>query len=247
MIDRAEKLAELERRLDVEFSDKELLERALTHRSFTHESTSGERPDQDNDRLEFLGDATIDLALAEHFMKIAPDIDAGSMTLFRARISHGAALAQMARNLEIGPLLKLGKGEENSGGRAKESLLENAFEALIGAIFIDAGYEVAARALIALFHDEIDRALSGRSDFNYKGRLQEKLKQRAREISYNLIVESGAPNERSFIVALMIGSTIHGIGDGSSRKRAEQAAAKEALKHLAATPPPHTNESAQPA
>lgn len=212
----------LEARLGHRFADPARLRVALTHRS-----VAGEGPN--NETLEFLGDAVLDLAVSDLLMHRHPRAREGDLSKLRAALVNAPTLADKARALELGALLRLGKGEERSGGRQKESILAAAYEAVLGAVYQDAGYE-AARAVVArAFADDVAADVAAGAG-DYKTRLQE-LTQRRHHLSpaYELVEEQGPDHAKQFVVRLSVGGRVLGCGRGASKKAAEQAAAMAAL------------------
>jgi ribonuclease-3 len=219
--------AELEGRLGHRFENRALLEAALTHRSLTSEV-----PEAENyERLEFLGDAVLQLAVTGRLYADYPEMPEGQMAKLRAAVVSEDVLASIGRRLELGPLLRLGKGEEATGGREKPSILADVVEALLGALYLEAGYEVAARATIDQLGDEIDRRAHAPGVGDFKTRLQEVLAKRGRRPEYE-IREEGPDHDKVFHAVVGVDGRVCGTGSGGSKKAAEQAAAREALRLL---------------
>ncbi len=221
---------ELERSLGHTFEDKALLAEALTHRSFANEYHTENLPD--NERLEFLGDAVLDLVISEYLMITLPEAPEGQLTRIRADVVSMPGLARLAGSLDIGSALLLGRGEGRSGGREKSSLLADAVESLIGAVFTDGGFIAAKAVILPLFIPMIEEA-SRLQDQDFKSRLQELLQgsQRALPV-YKLVETIGPAHERTFCVDVMVDGTVISSGRGRSKKIAEQAAAERALTLL---------------
>lgn len=202
---------------------------ALTHSSYTNEVKGACK---NNERLEFLGDAVISLILAHHLFQIFPEEPEGELTKIRAYFACDNSLAQFAKKIELGQYLIMGKGEIHAGGRQRLSILEDAFEALTGAIYLDGGFSAAKKFLIKFLPtkinlDEIDHLA------DFKTQLQEIIQQNPnRKIEYVLSDESGPDHDKLFTVNLKLNSKVISTGTGKSKKRAEQEAAKEALKLL---------------
>jgi ribonuclease-3 len=215
----------LEAGLGYRFSRSGPLAIALTHRSF------GEG--ENNEKLEFLGDAVLALAVSDLLMARHPDAREGELSKMRAALVNADALAHKGRALDVGHWLRLGKGEERSGGRDKVSILAAAYEAVLGAVYVDGGYEAARRVVEAHFAAEVAAdAAAGLRD--YKTRLQELTQRLFREIPvYTLVEESGPEHDKRFVSEIAIGGRPCGRGVGRSKKTAEQAAAMEALTALA--------------
>jgi ribonuclease III len=217
----------IEERLGYDFRDHELLETALTHRSLS--PTRGAR---NNEKLEFLGDAVLELAVSDLLMKHAPQHHEGELSKLRASLVNARVLAEKAAALGLGDALKLGKGEEKSGGRHKESILAAAFEALIGAIYLDRGFVTARRILARQFATDI-RSRSPSAVEDCKTRLQEITQKLFKATpTYTLVMETGPDHAKHFVSQISVGTKTFGRGEGRSKKSAEQAAAMEALEAL---------------
>jgi len=227
-------LKELERRLGYHFKNSALLQQAITHKSYLNEAR--ERSQKDNERLEFLGDAVLDLLISQGLLLHYPDTPEGELSKMKARIVSETALAKVARRLEIGHYLLLGRGEEITQGRAKPSLLANALEAILAAIYLDGGLEPVSRVIQKVFQDDIEELLKTEAYTDYKTELQE-LCQRDYEIlpTYTVLSESGPDHQKTFEVQISIKGSVYGRGLGRSKKEAEQQAAREALEKLKKT------------
>jgi ribonuclease III len=212
---------EVELAVGYTFKRPELLRLALTHPS------AAEGTDQHYERLEFLGDAVLDLAIADMLMRHFPDGKEGLLSRQRASIVNGRTLAAKAESIGLGQCLLLGKGEEKSGGRQKISILAAGFEALIGAIYSDSGLDGAQQVVERLFGGDIGGPSLER---DYKTELQEAAHRHFRTHPvYEVISETGPDHAKRFITRIRIGSRQFGVGEGSSKKLAEQAAARQAL------------------
>ena len=224
-------LDRLQESLHYRFRDPELLETALTHRSFVNENPGPARPD--NERLEFLGDAVLELCVSDMLMRQFPDHAEGRLSQLRASIVNEQPLAELAKGFGIGDCMLLGRGEESSGGRSKASLLANALEAVLAAIYLDGGFAEVSRFIRGLFAPlirEEGRPLVYR---DYKTALQQLAQQRFRAVPrYTLVRESGPDHDKTFEVELMIADRIRTTGTGRSKKEAEQRAAEKALREL---------------
>lgn len=219
---------ELEVALAHHFAETSILVQALTHSSY-----ASEHPGVGfNERFEFLGDAVLQLAVTEFLFSTYPDLPEGKMAKIRAASVSGAELADVARKLDLGSHLYLGRGEAASGGREKESILADAMEAVLAAVHLDAGFPVARRVILALWGDRIRaKAVSpGRRDF--KTRLQEMLAAGGRRPEY-VVEASGPDHARVFTAVVMIEGSERGRGTGRSKKHAQQEAARQALEHMA--------------
>ncbi len=229
---RPERLLSLSGPLGHRFSDPGLLENALTHRSFANEVR--EPAVRDNERLEFLGDAVIDLFVSEKLYAARPDWTEGELSRARASLVNEKALADLARKLGLGDLLRLGKGEGRTGGRHKDSILCGAMEAVVGSVYLDGGIEAAWTSLDGL----LDTRMSGaagvrRLGGDAKTALQEALAGgSAPPPRYAVRAEQGPPHQRTFTVAVTRDGDLLALGSGSSKKQAEQRAAAAALIHL---------------
>lgn len=225
------KLKEFEKRLGVSFKSKEHLFRALTHKSFVNEKDDHEK--DHNERYEFLGDAVLELAISHILMASFPQYSEGELSKIRAAIVNEAQLAEIARKIGLGDYLNLGKGEEMTGGRDKPSLLSDAFEAVIGGLYLDRGFDKAKKFIDGLFRDVLKNV--GTKDFykDYKTRLQEVAQARFKTIpKYRLVKEFGPDHKKVFEVDLFIAKELYGVGKGHSKKVAEQNAAKVALERI---------------
>ncbi|MEP6483460.1 MAG: ribonuclease III [Rudaea sp.] len=210
------------------FNDPQLRERALTHRSV------GAR---NNERLEFLGDGLVNLFVAELLYEIYPRADEGELTRFRSRLVSEPSLAAVARELQLGDQLLLGPGELKSGGHRRDSILADAFEALVAAVYLDGGWDVCRHSVRTIFEPRT-ATLGSASERDPKTHLQELLQGDGKSLpTYELIASSGADHAKVFDVACVIESIdVRGQGSGNSRRAAEQAAAKDAIEKLSARP-----------
>jgi ribonuclease-3 len=207
------------------FADRAFLERALVHGSLATEMS-----DSNNETLEFLGDAVINLAVSETLMATHPDYDEGRLSRGRAAIVSARGLADVAEEIELGRFIRLGKGEEISGGRLKTSILASCYEAVVGAVFLDAGYP-AARAVVQRHMHA--RLVAGGIDVDHKTRLQELVQARHRVTpAYRMLRVSGPHHARRYHCVVELNGEVLGAGEGPSRKDAEQHAAREALETL---------------
>lgn len=218
--------AALQKELDYQFTDAALLLRAHTHVSRERDGGAGH-----NEVLEFLGDAVLDLAVSDLLMRRYPACSEGDLSKMRAALVNTTVLAEKAALLELGPLLRMGKGEERSGGRTKPSILAGAFEALLGAVYQDGGFEAARRLVERYFADDVEEKELGRQD--YKTRLQE-ISQMLFHAppSYRVVAESGPDHDKRFVTEIAVGGKVLGKGEGKTKKQAEQQAAKKALAEL---------------
>ena len=221
----------LQETIGYRFADRGLLLEALTHKSYSNEQAEGVAPH--SERLEFLGDAVLDLAISALAFNRFPDIAEGELTRVRAEVVSETGLARVARALDLGALLLLGRGEARSGGRDKDSLLADACEALLGAIFCDGGYAAASTVVEHLFGTVLAEAARSKTGVDHKTRLQELLQNRyGRPPRYHLLDTSGPDHQRTYRVEVRCGDASLGCGSGRSKKAAEQEAAREALDRL---------------
>jgi ribonuclease-3 len=221
-------LSEFEKRLGYSFQNKALLENALTHSSYANEHRR--EGITSNERLEFLGDAILGLVVAEHLYKTHPDKPEGELTKLRAELVCEQSLAEVATQLELGKVLKLGHGESHGGGSHRPSMLADAVEAVLAASYLDGGMAVPTEIITRLILGK-EPSTSGNQD--YKTRFQE-LVQRNRDqvIAYALVGASGPDHHKTFTVEVSLNGQVVGTGNGSSKKRAEQDAAREAIARL---------------
>lgn len=224
----ADDLAGLESALDYAFSDPGLLRLALTHRSHPFETEGGES----NERLEFLGDAVLGLVVAEELLRRF-DLSEGEMAKTRAEVVDTESLARVAASLELGRHLSLGPGEDASEGRQKTSILADALEAVLAAIYLDGGLEPVRALILSRWGDLIIERASAPGVLDYKTRLQEVLAVDGRIPEYS-VQGSGPDHDRLFMAEVRSGGELLGSGEGTSKKRSEQEAAREALRSLGA-------------
>ena len=213
------------------FKNPDLLTHALTHRSYLNEHP--ELPREDNERLEFLGDAILDFVVAGWLYRKYPDFSEGRLTSIRAALVRSEKLSELANQITLGHHLRLGKGEAVSGGRTRQTLLADAFEAVVGALYLDQGIRAVQRWLTPLIQPESERILAEQSDRDAKSALQE-WSQAARSITphYRTINASGPDHAKWFTVAVLLGPDEVGRGEGPSKQIAAQAAAADALRKL---------------
>ena len=201
---------------------------ALTHRSHAYESGAPET----NERLEFLGDSVLGLVVTEELYRRYPDLDESRLSPLRSGIVNMRALADIARTLELGQYMRLGKGEETTGGRDKNSLLADALEALIGAIYLEVGFTGCAEAVVRLIESTIKSAMAQGSGLDGKTALQELLASIGRGVPEYLVSESGPDHDKDFTAIAMVGDVAIADGSGKSKREAEQAAARTAYAIL---------------
>ena|SRR5262250_202295 len=203
---------------------------ALTHKSYVNEH----RDDgADNERLEFLGDAVVDLAVSHRLMERFPGADEGELSKLRALLVNEESLARVARQLGLGDLLRMGRGEEMTGGRDKSSVLADALEAVIGAVYLSAGLPGAMAVVDRLFGEMLQGVAEGKSGEDWKTRLQELVQTRLRQSPrYRVVSEEGPDHSKTFEVEVTVGTELFARARGRSKKEAEQAAARETLTML---------------
>lgn len=221
-------ILEIEKKIGYEFKNKELLETALTHSSYSNENKV-----PNNERLEFLGDSVLSVIISEHIFKRLENVKEGELSKFRAILVCEASLASFAKKTTINNYIRLGKGEEASGGRMRASIISDAFEAVLAAIFLDAGMEFAKKWVLELMNDSIEEVISGKGYEDYKTMLQEKVQKGDKgKVTYRTVAETGAEHIKSFAVEVMIDGEVISRGTGRSKKDAEQHAARMALKKM---------------
>jgi ribonuclease-3 len=225
----AEGAAVLAARLGHTFGDLSLLQHALAHRSWCGEQEGGA---PSNERLEFLGDAVLGLIVASYCYEAFPDFAEGKLAKVRSAVVNARVLAQVAGRLGVGEVLLLGRGEEGSGGRTKASILADAFEAILGAIYLDAGWDAARALVLRQLGDAIARAGEEPDDFDHKSRLQEKAVRDGDGTPRYVVIGSGPDHDREYTAEVFLGGTCRGTGEGRSKKDAEQEAARAAWEEL---------------
>lgn len=230
---KAERLDELiafQEIISYSFKDISLLNRALTHKSSANENAL---PSEDNENLEFLGDAVVDLAVRDYAVKRFSHFSEGDLSKFRARVVSSANLSRIARKVDLGKFILLGKGEEKGGGRNKNSILADGLEAVIGAIYLDGGYQQAKDIVMVLLGKEMDGLPIGSATVDFKSELQEYVQDNLRCVpKYRVAKESGPAHAKVFEVELLINGQLKAKGIGHSKKIAEQMAAKAALEEI---------------
>ena len=222
-------LEEFERKIEYCFSDKSLLILALTHSSYANENKKGKH--ENNERLEFLGDAVLDMVVSEYMYRHFPKMPEGELTKLRAAVVCEGSLAALSRSLGIGRCLLLGKGEESTGGRDRDSILADAFEAIIGAICIDGGMEAATKYIEGFMISCIEHTKNHFRNLDCKTHLQEIIQKVSKvPLQYVIIDEQGPDHDKVFVAEVTHEGKILGKGSGKSKKEAEQSAANNALE-----------------
>ena len=225
--------AALEAAIGYTFCDRTLLDTALTHSSYSNEAKSKGAYVECNERLEFLGDSVLSLVVSRYLFENYPKLPEGDLSKVRAAIVCEHSLWQCALNIELGNYLRLGHGEEMTGGRTRVSILADAFEALIAAIYLDSGLPQVREWVLGQLYDTIVAAVNGKRFKDFKTTLQETVQAvSTKAISYRVVSESGPDHQKSFFVHVLLDGEVCGEGEGNSKKRAEQAAAQDALSKL---------------
>ncbi|WP_411955429.1 ribonuclease III [Alkalibacillus sp. S2W] len=220
-------IKQFQERFNLYFENESLLKQAFMHTSYVNEHR--DQSLEDNERLEFLGDAVLELAVSQYLFRQYPHMSEGELTKFRANIVCEPSLEQFNRQLSLGQYLLLGKGEEVSGGRERSAILADAFEALMGAIYLDQGFTSALAFLEENIFPSIEPGAFSHV-MDYKSKLQEKMQKKGQNVSYQIIDEQGPDHDREFIAGVFLNHNQIGEGRGRSKKEAEQEAAKEALQ-----------------
>jgi ribonuclease-3 len=218
----------LDRALGVDFASADLRRAALTHRSYAFEQGL----DLTNERLEFLGDSVLGLVVTDMAYRAFPDMPEGQLAKLRAAIVNMQALADVARRLELGRMVLLGRGEELSGGREKPSILADALEAVFGAVYLDRGLDTARALIERLFRPRMDAYARGEGDRDYKTMLQELASQQVRSMPEYRLQERGPDHQKVFTATVFLNGEALGSGVGRSKKEAEQQAAREAYERM---------------
>ncbi len=222
---------DLEDKIGHSFANKDLLAEALTHKSYYHENRA--KAPAYNERLEFLGDSVIGLVVVEYLFLLEEKYDESVLAKIKSYLVCEAVLADIAMSVSLGKYIRLGKGEESTGGRIKKSILSDALEAVVGAVYLDSGFGKAQDIVRAFFKDRIDKVLKEREVFDYKTELQEKTQFLYGILpEYKVIKEQGKEHKRVFTVAVFLDGRELGVATGKRKKEAETLAAKEALEKL---------------
>lgn len=230
-----ETITELERTIGYVFQDPDILRNALTHSSYANEATSKGEKTPSNERLEFLGDSVLSLVVSRYLYEEFPDLPEGDLSKIRAQTVCEKTLAQFARKISLGDHLLLGHGERQNKGNERDSILSDAFEALLAALFLDGGIQPVKAFLLPMAIEQIHETLASHHTTDYKTMLQQIVQQESSEIlDYMLISETGPAHKRVFEVEARLNSNIIGRGKGFSKREAEQNAAREALRYFGA-------------
>jgi len=221
----------LEKALNYKFINEALMERALTHTSFN--GTKPKTADNNNERFEFLGDSILEHIIAFHLFELLPQEAEGRLTKLKAAIVCEESLAKVAASLQLGQFLNMGLGEVKNGGRERASILADAFEAVLAAIYLDGGFEAASRVALSLLANSIGESLESENDRDYKTTLQELVQSHGvNALNYKLSLDEGPAHDRKFGFQLFLGEELIGEGLGKSKKEAQQMAAKAGLVSL---------------
>jgi ribonuclease-3 len=222
---------QIETRLNYVFEDKNYLIRALTHSSYANENKKNRM--KNNERLEFLGDSVLGLVISEYLYNNHINLEEGQLTKIRAKIVCESSLGEASRALNIGEYMYFGRGEELTGGRERTSILSDAFEAIIAAMYLDGGIDVVRKFVLNHMKEIVENATQGRLFTDYKTQLQEEIQvKKGNRIRYEIFKEEGPDHSKLFFTHVKLNDDIIGVGSGRSKKESEQEAAKEGLKRL---------------
>lgn len=225
----SENILKTEDSLGYHFNEKKFLIEALTHSSYANEHPGGGTPY--NERLEFLGDAVLGLAVVEALYFSEEELTESDMAKMKSFLVSRTVLSEAARELDLGSAIRLGRGEEGSGGRGKDNILADAMEAVFGAIFVDGGYDAARDVVLRILDDRIEEAVRTKQSYDYKTELQERTQNKYGTLPvYNIIREEGEEHDKTFTVEVFVDGVSMGSGVGRSKKEAQMKAAKEALE-----------------
>ncbi|HPE68183.1 MAG TPA: ribonuclease III [Thermotogota bacterium] len=232
---KSEKVLRAAQKWELRFSDPELLYRALCHTSFIHERNQGssEPLEKSNERLEFLGDSVVGLIIVDQLFRDYPDTAEGDLAKAKALLASETILSRVARDIDLGEFLFLGKGEQLSGGRERDSILADAFEALCGAIYLDLGFSAARDFFLPLVSPLMEEVMEGKLWLDFKTQLQEVTQSLFRELpEYYLVEVNGPPHRPEFVFQVFVQGEMLGLGNGRTKKSAEQKAAFSALQKI---------------
>jgi ribonuclease-3 len=240
----SENIQGIESSLGYIFRNKLLLATALTHKSYHHENTGEVKAD--NERLEFLGDSVLGLIIAEELFVNKEHLSEAGMSKMKSYLVKEQVLYEMASRLSLGDYLRLGKGEEFTGGRQKRSVLSNAFEALVGAVFLDSDYAGAKEVVLRLFSDKISQAILRKEAYDYKSELQEKVQSALGTLpEYRIVKQEGEEHKKIFTAEVYINGRLFGSGTGKSKKESQMDAAREALEQFGSDQRVRLNENSK--
>ncbi|MBU5677390.1 ribonuclease III [Alkaliphilus sp. MSJ-5] len=228
---RLAQIKEFQKIIGYKFNEITVINEALTHSSYANESRN--RYIHNNERLEFLGDSVLSIVVSEYIYLKYNTLPEGELTKVRANVVCEPSLAHQAKKIKLGKYLLLGKGEEVTGGRDRVSILADAFEAVIGALYLDGGIEIARKFILNMLAHSIELASTGSLFRDYKTDLQELLQRKYDDkISYKVVNETGPDHNKTFGIEVILGDRVLGAGEGKSKKEAEQMAAKKALEKV---------------
>lgn len=224
-------IRQIETKLNYVFKDKNYLIRALTHSSYANENKKDRM--KNNERLEFLGDSVLGLVISEYLYNNHINLEEGQLTKIRAKIVCESSLGEASRALSIGEYMYFGRGEELTGGRERTSILSDAFEAIVAAMYLDGGIDVVRKFVLYHMKEIVENATQGRLFTDYKTQLQEEIQvTKGNRIRYEIFKEEGPDHSKLFFTHVKLNDDIIGVGSGRSKKESEQEAAKEGLKRL---------------
>ncbi len=221
-------MSEAEKKIGYEFKNISLLEEALTHSSYANEKKT-----KSNERLEFLGDSVLSIIISDYIFRKNRGVNEGDLTKYRAILVCEHSLAEISKKISLGSLIKLGRGEEMTGGRKRASIVSDAFEALLASIYLDGGMEAARAWLLPLMKDAVEETLAGKHYEDYKTMLQELVQKGSTgKVTYRIIAETGLDHDKVFEVEALVDDVPRARGKGQSKKEAEQRAAKTAYEKI---------------
>ena len=224
-------IKEFQELIGYKFNDEAYLKTALTHSSYAHENKN--RKISFNERLEFLGDSVLSIIVSKYIFETYPELPEGKLTKMRSAVVCEKTLYECALNIDLGKYIVLGRGEVRTGGRTRASILSDAYEALIAAIFLDSNLDVVREWVLGQLYEAIEAAAKGRISKDYKTEFQETVQINGDvDISYKVVASNGPDHNKSFLVHVYLDNVLMGEGEGSSKKKAEQNAAKDALLKL---------------
>ena len=220
------KMTDAEKKIGYQFKDASLLKTALSHSSYANENHT-----RSNERLEFLGESVLSIIISECIFRKMQNVNEGDLSKFRAALVCEQSLAEISKEIHLSELVFLGRGEDRNGGRRRPSIISDAFEAVLGAIYLDSDLETAREWLLGIMSDRIDKAIAGKLYSDYKTALQEIVQRDGRSfVTYKTLEETGREHERSFVVQAFVNGDAKCIAEGHSKKEAEQAAAKKTIE-----------------
>ena len=224
-------IKEFQEIIGYKFSDEKYLRIAITHSSYAHENK--ERKVKYNERLEFLGDSVLGLIVSKYIFENYPELPEGNLTKIRAAVVCEKSLYECALNIDLGKYLILGRGEDHTGGRTRPSILSDAYEALIAAIFLDSNLDTVREWVLGQLYEHIEAAVKGKTSKDFKTEFQEEAQSRGEaKIHYEVVGSSGPDHNKTFLINAYLNDVLMGEGEGTSKKKAEQDAAKHALAKL---------------